>query len=118
MDTEADIDIETYLEPLVKPTLPHLPHIHDAARAKLYADDLADYEVELKEFNVQQAQRATLYDAAVERFKINVMAELGLQDNPKADTLWNIAWTESSGSNGCKKERIRYWLTRLSELVT
>lgn len=100
------------------PSRPEKPYLRrgteTAESVRKFADDLAIWETQMVEYNrlvdLYNIRQRKLED----KFKIDVLAEYGLTDHPKAEAVFALAWEEG---HSCGYSEVEIWVGRLAELV-
>jgi len=93
---------------------PFLKHDHTSAEAQAHTKALKIYEEKLPAYRKAKQDYRDEDNRLTELFKIDAFKELGVENHPKKDVLWSLAYDDghSEGLNG-----IWYVMLELVELM-
>ena len=93
---------------------PYLSSQHTCEEAQQYARDFKAYEAQLSKYREEHVKYVQEENRLRELFKRDAFEKLGVQDHPKKEVLWYLAW-EDGHSSGLLEVWI--YLNRYSELL-
>ena len=100
MDTQEAVRIaEAEIKSLEYPATPQKRRKFDGESNKDYGAYLDTYEWDMATFNQRRKEYRDAEGRITGRFKQNLFESHGVQNNPKRDKVWNMAW-DRGHSNG------------------